>query len=201
MQGEDLPGIIRSRVVGLNLDKEYALFSNFELAGTNIGKRTQIRVEPDDPLIAVTKFKGSAYEFLLPLADISLNGASVWFESYMLPARLSTPGSELSMTISLPDSVSRKIKKTSLKPGKSPLKMTSPLSAGQAAERDGQIIITANGKVVYVQSDKESNRYRMSVQLFFHDLSRMVVLQYISQRQSEIIQDLRLLSEDLYNRK
>jgi hypothetical protein len=39
------------------------------------------------------------------------------------------------------------------------------------------------------------------MKLFFKDLSRVVILQYIAKRQSEIIQDLRILSDDLYSRK
>jgi hypothetical protein len=39
------------------------------------------------------------------------------------------------------------------------------------------------------------------MRLFFKDLSRTVILQYIAQRQSEIIRDLTLLSEELYKLK
>jgi hypothetical protein len=111
------------------------------------------------------------------------------------------PGNELTITISIPDFVSHKMKKLSQRMGSEGRKGTAPLRTTQSLEQDGQIVITANGRVVAVQPDVKLNRYRVSTQLFFRDLSRMVFIQYISHRQSEIINDLRVLSEDLYNGK
>lgn len=201
LQGDDLPVIIRSTVKSLNLAQDYAVLTNFEVAQSNIGKRMQIRVEPDDPLVVSIQFKGSAYEFLAPLADISVNGASVFFEDFMFPTRLAQPGNEITMTISIPDFVVRKIKKLPQRPGSEGRKvMTTPLRANPVGGHDGQIVITASGKVVAVRAEAKQ-KYRVSAQLYFKDLSRMVILQYISHRQSEIIKDLRILSEDLYNGK
>lgn len=205
LQGTELPFVIHSTVKSLNLAQDYAVLTNFEVAQNNIGMREQIRVEPDDPLVVSIQFKGSAYDFPVLLADISVNGASVFFESYMFPNRLSLPGNVLTMTISIPDFVARKMKKLPVRPANDGRnegrKMTAPLHANPSGRQDGQIIITASGKVVAVRPEIETNRYRLSAQLFFKDLSRMVILQYISHRQSEIIKDLRILSEDLYNRK
>jgi hypothetical protein len=201
LQGDELPATVRSTVKSLNLAKDYAILENFEFVQNSIGNRSQIRVEPDDSLMVTVQFKGSSFEFLSPLVDISANGASVFFESYMFPDRLSQPGSELKMTISIPDFVSHKIKKLSQRPGTEGRKVTSPLRANPLSGIDGQIMITATGKVIAIHPDVELNRYRVSAQLFFKDLSRMVILQYISHRQAEIIKELRILSEDLYNGK
>jgi len=111
LMGDEIPVVIRSKVARLNLAKDYAVFSNFESAQDNIGKRMQIRVEPEEPIMVGIEFKGSAFEFLAPLADISANGASVFFESTMFPGRLSKPGNELTLSIPLPDSMTHKIKK------------------------------------------------------------------------------------------
>jgi hypothetical protein len=198
LQGEELPFIIRTQVVRLNLAKENAIFSNFEAAKNNIGGRTQIRVEPDEPLVVAIQFDGFISEVLAPLADISAEGASVYFDTYLFPARLCQPGNEFTMNISLPDSVSHKIKKLSQKPmienKKNILTSRTKLVEGQ----DGKILLTARGRVVAVHPELHLQRYRVSVRLFFRDLSRMVILQYISQRQTEIIQDLRTLSDELY---
>jgi hypothetical protein len=200
LQGEELPFMIRSQVMSVNLAKESAIFSNFEVAKKNIGDRTQIRVEPNEPLVVSIQFKGVA-EMIAPLADISAEGASIYFEAYMFSPRLCQPGSEFTMTISLPDSVSHKIKKLSQKPNIESRKISSPLRTNLTEGQDGNIIITARGKVIAVLPEFHLKRYRVSVKLFFKDLSRMVILQYISQRQSEIIQDLRVLSDELYNLK
>lgn len=201
LQVEELPFIIRSQVISLNLAKQNAVFSNFEMVKNNIGNRTEIRVEPDEPLIVSIQFKGSVSDTLAPLTDISAGGASVYFETYMFPSRLCHPGNELTMTLSLPDSASHKIKKLSQKPGTDSRKPNLSLRANLTEGQDGKIVITARGKVIAVHPEFHLKRYRVSVRLFFKDLSRIVILQYISQRQTEIIQDLRLLSDGLYSLK
>ena len=200
VQGDELPFIIRSKVKALNLAQDYAVLSGFEVIQNNIGKRSQIRVEPDELLAASIQFKGSAYDFMAPIVDISTNGASVFFESYAFPARLALPGNDLTMTITIPDFVSRKIKKNTQRLV-SENRRTSPLMSNLLAGQDGQIVISASGKVISVRLETDQRRYRMRSQLFFKDLSRMVIVQYISHRQTEIIKDLRVLAEDLYNRK
>lgn len=201
LQGEELPFIVRSKVKSLNLAQDYAILTSFEVMNDDIGKRAQIRVVPDDPLIATVQFKGSAFEFLAPIADISASGACVFFESYMFPSRLSQPGSELTMTLTIPDFVVRKIKKPAQRTVSDGRRVTAPLASTLPTDQDGQIVITANGRIISIRPDVEQKRYRVSAQLYFKDLSRMVVLQYISHRQAEIIKDLRLFAEDLYSRK
>ncbi|MCX6060554.1 MAG: hypothetical protein NTW69_20735 [Chloroflexi bacterium] len=197
LQAEELPYIIRSQVISLNLSKENVIFSNFEAVKNNIGNRTEIRVEPDEQLVVTIQFNGSAADIFAPLTNISAGGASVIFEAYMFPTRLCQPGNDLTMTISLPD----KFKKLSQKPAIDSRKL-NPYSRTNSTEgQDGKIVITARGKVIAVQPEFQLKRYRVSVKLYFKDLSRIVVLQYISQRQSEIIQDLRILSDELYNLK
>lgn len=192
--GENIPVVIRSKVARLSLTKDYAVLSDFESAQDNIGKRMQIRVEPGEPIMVGIEFKGSSFEFLAPLADLSANGASVFFESTMFPGRLSKPGNELTMSIPLPDSMTYKVKKITQK-ATSEARKTLPPPQGN------QVVVNARGRVIAVNPDADSNRYRVSAQLSFKDLSRMVILQYITTRQSEIIQDLHALSEDLYKRK
>ncbi|MCX6064919.1 MAG: hypothetical protein NT121_04090 [Chloroflexi bacterium] len=201
LEGDELPFVIRAQVISLNLAKEDAELANFETAKNNIGKRVQIRVEPSEPMVVVLQFAGSTSEILAPLADVSAGGASVYFESFMFPARLFQPGSEITMTISLPDAVSHKIKKLTKKPMIESRDTKSFFRTSLTGGQDGKIVITARGRVIAVHPEFHLNRYRVSMKLFFNDLSRVVILQYLSQRQAEIIQDLRVLSDELYSRK
>ncbi|MFN8383451.1 MAG: hypothetical protein U0V02_16020 [Anaerolineales bacterium] len=201
LQGDELPVIIRSKVKSLNLIQNYAILTNFEAAQNNIGMRTQIRVEPDEPLVVTIQFKGSAYEFLAPLADVSANGASFYFDSFMFPVRLCQPGNEISMTIPIPDFIARKIKKIPSRSDRDTRRVITPARSNPIGGQDGQIIIKASGRIIAARAEAGAERYRVNAQLFFKDLSRMVILQYISHRQAEIIKDLRILSEDLYNHK
>lgn len=201
LQGDTLPVVIRSKVTRLNLAKDFAILTNFEIVKNDIGKRMQIRVEPDEPLVATIQFRGSAYEFLAPVADISANGASVYFDGDMFPSRLAQPGNELTMSISLPDSAARKLRKAMPLPKIEGRKIASSLQTHLHGGQDRQGIVTAKGKIIAARHETASKRYHLNTQLTFKDPHRMVLLQYISQRQTEIIHDLRILSEDLYHNK
>lgn len=146
LMGESVPVVIRAKVLRLSLTKDYAVLSDFESAQDNIGKRMQIRVEPGEPIMASLEFKGSSFEFIAPLADLSANGASVFFESTMFPGRLSKPGSELTMSIPLPDSMAHKVKKITQK-ASSDVRKTLPPPQGN------HVVVNAHGKVVTVAPD------------------------------------------------
>ncbi|NOH01769.1 MAG: hypothetical protein HND47_07320 [Chloroflexi bacterium] len=198
--GEELPFILHSQVVGLHLGREEATLANLETAQKGIGERMQIRVEPESPLIMIVKFEGSASEFYALLADISAEGAGIYFEDYMFPSRLCQAGRTLSATLSLPDGISQKIRKPTrpLREGR----VTGSLSQSELPKgQDGRVVITTQGKVVSVHPDFPLSRYRVGLRLFFKDLARAAVLQYIAQRQTEIIRDLGVLSDGLHNLK
>lgn len=201
LQAEELPSVLYSQVVSLHLGNEDATLTNLEMAPNSIGNRTQIRVEPSEPLVASLRFIGSASDFFIPLSDISGEGAGGHFEDYMFPIRLCQPGNEFSMTISLPDTVSQKIKKLSTKPLMEGQSIKSFLNTDSLRNQDNKVAISTRGKVVSVRPEFHSKRYRVGMRLFFKDLSRAVILQYISQRQSEIIRDLSIVSNELYSLK
>ncbi len=201
LHGENLPFLIRSQVISLNLDKEEAVLSNFEVAKSDIGKRAQIRVEPEESLISFIQFVGLTYDIPAPLADISAEGASIYLDTLQYSSRLFQPGNEISITISFSDTLSQKIKKLNTK-ALTESRISKPMPRPNASMRpDGNVIITSRGKITSVHQEPRLDRYRIGMRLYFQDLARMVILQYLSQRQSEIIRDLRILSEELYSRK
>jgi hypothetical protein len=193
LQGNEFPFLLRSQVTSLDLGHQDATLTSLEVADKGIGERAQIRVEPDESLIARIKFDGSAMEFIAPLADISAEGASALFEYYVFPMRLCRPDNSVLMTLSLPDSVTQKLKKLATKP--------LPLHPEAWRAQTNAVVITTLGKVISVRAEQDMNRYRVGMRLFFKDLSRTVILQYISQRQSEIIRDLGVLTDELYSLK
>jgi hypothetical protein len=201
LQGEELPFILRSQVMSINLGKEDAVLANLEVAPISIGNRAQIRVEPDEPLLAVVKFDNSSAEFFVPIADISGEGAGIYFEHFMFPSRLCQPGSELSMTIWLPDTNSLKKRRLLTRPLLENRNTKSFYRPEMPKEQDGKVVITTKGRVASIHPAFQLGRYRVGLKLFFRDLSRTVILQYISQRQVEIIRDLSVLADELYSRK
>jgi len=201
IQNEKLPFTIRSQVMSLNLAKEDAALSDFEVAENNIGKRMNIRVEPEGILIGVIQFKGYPTKVIAPIFDISIYGVSVHIEDFLFPARICQPGSEISMTITIPESAIQKPKKVLASPladnknNRSLVRSTLPLSS------DRNIEINAWGKILAVRPEPSQSRYRVGIKLYIKDQERMLVSQFISLRQAEIIRDLRILSDELYNRK
>lgn len=192
LHGDEIPFILRSQVISLHLGNENATLSHLEVAEKGIGDRSQIRVEPEEPLVARIRFEGSPMEFLAPIVDISAEGGAAHFEHYMFPMRLCRVGSPMSISISLPDNLSMKIKKFPTRP----LPATAELNG-----HSGAVVLNTTGRVTSIRLDQELNRYRVGMRLFFKDLARTVVLQYVSQRQSEIIRDLGVLSDELYKLK
>jgi hypothetical protein len=201
LQGKELPFVLRSQVISLHLGKEDATLANFEVAENSIGNRSQIRVEPGDPLVAIVQFSGSSSEFFALLADISAEGAGVYFERYTFPSRLCQAGNEIGMTLSLPDTVPQKARRLSTKPLVESRNSKSSFHPALPRGQDGKVVITTRGKIVSVHHESEPNRFRVGMKLYFRDLARTVILQYIAQRQSEIIQDLGTLSDELYSRR
>jgi hypothetical protein len=198
LKGEELPCILRSQVASLNLGKENATLTNLEVASENVGKRSQIRVEPEEPLVALVQFNGASMGLAAPIADISGDGAAVYLEPYMFSPKLCRPGNQVSVSITLPDTVSQRIRRTG---EKSPRDTRNPgaYQSDPMSKTGGTVALSTTGEVISVRS--EFIRYRVGMRLFFKDLSRTVVLQYISQRQSEIIRDLAKLADELYSRK
>ncbi len=198
LMGNELPYTLRSQVASLHLGKDDATLTQLELASENIGNRLQIRVVPDEPLIALIQFTGAPMGLAAPVADISAEGMAVYLEPYMYSPRLCLPGNPVSVRITLPDQISQKIKKSIIK-NPHEIRTTGTLRSDISVHSEGSVVISTTGKVTSVRS--ELIRYRVGMRLFFKDLSRTVILQYLSQRQSEIIRDLSQLSDELYSRK
>jgi hypothetical protein len=201
LQGEELPFTLRSQVMSLHLGKDDAILANVEVAPNSIGNRAQIRVEPEEPLLAAIRFDGSPSEFFVSIADISAEGAGVYFENYMFPTRLCQSGKEISMSIWLPDSSLSKKKKLPTKPLIESRSFRSVSRSDLPSGQEGKVVLSTKGKIVSIHPEFHAGRYRIGLQLFFRDLSRTVILHYISQRQSEIIRDLGVLTDELYSRK
>lgn len=199
IQADHLPFTIRSQVMSLNLAREDAILANFEMAENSIGNRMNIRVEPgEESLIGMIQFKGYPNKVMAAIADISIYGASVLIEDFLFPVRLFQPGNEISMLISFPESIMQKSKKVytgQLTNSRGVARSASPVA------QDGKVDINAWGKILVVRHEPNLSRYRVSIKFYIKDAERAAVSQYISQRQTEIIRDLRILSDELYNRK
>ncbi len=200
IQTEGLSYIIRSQVISLNLARDEAVLSDFELAPNTIGNRMNIRVEPGETLSGVLQFKGYPNKVSTPIADISIYGTSIFVDDFLFPVRMFQPGNEISMTISFPVIAIQKTKKVFTsqlndnRSAKAMVRSATPVSV------DGKIEINAWGKILSVKPEPINGRYRVSIKFYIRDPERILVSQYISQRQTEIIKELQVLAQELYER-
>lgn len=75
LRGEGLPGLLRAKVVGVDLDNEVAVLSDFVPSESALDKRRFLRVQPKDPLaVTLTSEEG---ELDGRVADVSLSGMGV----------------------------------------------------------------------------------------------------------------------------
>lgn len=202
IQSDDMPYTISCQVVSLNLAKEDAQLAEFELATNNIGNRMNIRVEPaDEGLIGTIQFKGYPNKVAASIADISIHGASVMVEDFLFSTRLFQAGNEMSMSISFPETIIQKTKKVYTSLASENRNTRSIIKPSLPAAQNGKIDITAWGKILAVRQEPNQSRYKVNIKFYIKDAERLALSQYISQRQTEIIRDLRILADELYSRK
>lgn len=200
IQANKLTYTIKSQVMSLNLGREEAVLSNFELAPNTIGNRMNIRVEPGNDLNGVLQFKGYPNKVVTPIADISIYGTSVFVDDFLFPVRLFQPGNDISMAISFPAVALQKPKKVFTSQLSETRNTRSRTRNTSIIEMDGNVDINAWGKILSVRPDPQNRRYRVSIKFYIKDPERMLVSQYISLRQSEIIHELQVLTNELYDR-
>lgn len=96
---EVLPQVVRGTVNTLDAMKDLAVASELVYCGTMIGDRAQVRVVPEEPIIAMVanKIKASGL-----LADLSLHGASIILDSASYTARTFGAGQQIQLDFILP---------------------------------------------------------------------------------------------------
>ncbi|HEY3312456.1 MAG TPA: hypothetical protein VGK00_12520 [Anaerolineales bacterium] len=168
----DLPFVIRSRVKELDLENEEAVLSGLEIAPENIGNRMGVRVEPAGAMEASLQLKDRQAAITAPISDISTHGATVYLDNGQLAGKQLQVGEDANLTFSLPQ--------------------VDPLA---------EIEIHSRGKILAVNPDPLTGRQRLRMRLFFTETDHPAVFQYVSRRQSEIIQDLSRLADEIYQRE
>lgn len=201
IQGVDLPFTIRGEVTSLNLTKQEAVLKNFEIRPNNIGKRMNIRVEPSSTLMGVIQFKDHPARLTAPIADISGFGVSVFMRDFLFPVKLFQTGNEINISIRLPETVVKKTVKLSPRQLNDSRSVFIPVRKQTPESKDGQIEINAWGKILGVSTEKITNRYRVNIKLILRETDKSYVSNFITQRQNEIIQDLRFLTDNLFGEK
>ena len=220
LQGENLPDTLLAQVISINLSREDAVLTNSEVIKKEIGKRSEIRVEPGEPMIVMLQMKETGTKLNVFLADISTSGIGVYLDRALFHPRFYKSGDDLSVTVFFPASFVPSSRSHSASPPPDPLKIASariisanyrsPVACPKSYPRrhfsspkgvESSTTITARGTLINIHPELHYSRYRLGIKLNFDEASTALVLQYIAQRQPEIIRDLRLLADELYQQK
>lgn len=96
---EVLPQVVRGTVNTLDALKDLAVATELKYCGTMIGDRAQIRVVPEEPIIAMVANKIQAPGLL---ADLSLHGAGIVLDQASYTARTFGAGQQIQLDFLLP---------------------------------------------------------------------------------------------------
>ena len=199
---------IKARVYKVDPEKKRAILYGFETVQSGIGERSQVRVEPDEPISAVLQVKDAMSTIQGELADISQNGIGLSIDRDFFSPRHFRIGSELSVALKLPETALTEKRNTSgLDSGYNPMARFS-----REQMRISQVVRSSNtprkntsslkidsfnlkttGNIVNVRPSLSSNQYRIGLKINGDDRTRLILTNFISQRQSEIIRELKTM--------
>lgn len=218
IQTQSLPGIIYAQVEKLNLHSQEATLINLRYINKDIGNRTQVRVRPEEPLSVLMQLKNSSSTISVLLADLSVNGMGIFLDRNLFHPSLFYVGIPLNVVIDLPAIRTRSPQTTGLNPSSDLLTsrfsreqirglshlmddLPAPRKQPQAADRQSSTRVTANGMIKNIRPELHLNRYRIGIQLIVEESGQAAIKSYISQRQSEIIREIRMFYDLLANLK
>jgi hypothetical protein len=163
-----LPIVLKARVVRLDLRNELAILTDFQRASNQIGNRLTVRVELNTPVHAVLIPENDKFSFRAQVTELSLNGAAVKLTKSVSTEKDFPKGSKIFIVFNLP----------------------VPISL--AAKPVGQTVGTKGLVRHNVIHDDEFNR--IGIQIFPTRDAEYHLSQYIAQRQTELLKELRYLS-------
>ncbi|HHH83408.1 MAG TPA: PilZ domain-containing protein [Chloroflexi bacterium] len=164
IRAERLPRVARADVIWLDHAQRQVGLSNLRYVSLQIGNRSLIRVEPEEPL-ELYIWDANGKRFRGELIDISQSGMAISMISDLISPNAFHTGANLKIEFSLP--------------------ATGPC---QEASITGRCVIA------YLKPDPILHKHRMGMQLFPDEKSRPIISRYISARQSEIQNEIRSLA-------
>lgn len=207
IQSHHLDQTIKARIYKVDPQHTRAILYGFESIPSGIGDRTQVRVEPDEPILGVVQVKDAMSTIQGNLADISQNGVGFFIDRNSFSPRHLRIGSEITISFKLPEgNFSEKKNSATLDSGSDPMARFSreQIRVSQVVQNrdDNRPKTTSSlkitpfnlqirGQIVNVRPSLSANLYRIGVRLFNDEQSKIILSNFISLRQSEIIRELK----------
>lgn len=205
IQCKRLPEIYQAEVTDLDPIDRVATLANFSQVVSGIGNRMLVRVQPKEHLEGKVQNQYGDNIVRGELADISQDGLAIYLAKEIFSPRQYSKDANLTITLRLPGVYVTSPSKTSSGPGK---KQTGRLSRenvhftfinkpAKQPEADLQTLenplVSIHGMVVNTNFEESRGCYRIGMRILTNDPSRSYINQFIAQRQSEIIHEIKAM--------
>lgn len=211
LQSPTVPEIIKAKVIDIDVANLEAVLAGFQIVKSRIGERAQMRVWPKKPILGQIQTNDLPEPLMGELADISRGGLAFYIDQKHYNSHILSEGALITTTLHLPGSyeVIEESEDSTTTPPESTLsrfdrsqirRYQSPHSPEPKTIKkmvrfpESQV----HGIITYATAQKRYNRYRIGIQINPNDTSRAIITQFISQRQSEIIREIREITKILF---
>ncbi|PWH18518.1 MAG: hypothetical protein DDG59_06135 [Anaerolineae bacterium] len=206
IQYPGFPSVIRARVERIEPLALQASLFEFEYMREGIGERRQIRVWPKEGVTGELQLPDRTETIKGELADISLDGMGIYLPENEYYMHLFRQGRKVAISLRLPGVYQiKQPKRYESSSGaeinrydRTQLRLSSIHTPSYGSERDDAMAIkTVHSPEIEVigiisnhYTEANTHRYRIGIRLQPNEQYRSIVSQFISQRQSEIIQEI-----------
>jgi hypothetical protein len=210
-----LPTLLRANVSAIDIPAQAVTLSGFHVPRGRLGDRTHVRVQPARLLESEIAAPGSPQAYIAELADISQDGLAIYLPERVFSPTIFAKGDPIAISLRLPGTYPA----PSVRPAPEPRPTSNPLdrfdrdairhphlpdhprpntspSAYQSTEFPP---ISLHGVVANLRLEIDRARYRVGIRLNAQDAARFYLSQFISQRQAQIVREIRELYDLLAN--
>lgn len=211
LQHPELPAVVKARVLDMDIPYLRATLGEFQYLHEGVGDRRQVRVWPKEMITGGLQTVDRSDTNTGELADISADGLGIYIPENEFSPRIYRQGRKISIsyrltgTYQLPPPKKYETSYSSdptVRFDRTQLRLSSihtPTwqSGGRDQGSSARIVhspeLEVTGIIANLAYEANNKRYRLGIKLLADENYRIVVTQFIAQRQSEIIQEINAL--------
>jgi hypothetical protein len=202
---------LKAQVVEVDIPKAEAVLANFQYVKSRIGDRTRVRVEPEQRLEGNIQAKDVKQTFHCELADLSQDGLAIYIPTRYYSPEVYARGTAVVLDLHFPgiytiteydpkETPTRRVPQDRF--SREDLRMITSATrtniSDDYSERQVRLpVLKVKGMVVNAREEPSSHRHRIGIRINPDDFSRTVISQFIFQRQTDIIKELKAVYESL----
>ena len=206
IQSPEIAEIIFAKVIGLDVPNLTAVLGQFEVVNKTIGERREVRVWPKFSIEGEVQTEELADTYQAEMADISRSGLGIYIRERDYFPRVYCNGRKLVVSFKLPgvyqiyepksyDYSSSSQAVNAPRYDRSSMRFSTihqPKSNPENTQirRLASPEITVQGVIANIMALENQHRYRVGIRLYPNEFAQLIITQFVSQRQSEIIQEI-----------